>query len=40
MASRNYYENLWMGQAEYAKYLADRSAQVRDFQQAIGLLKQ
>ena len=39
-SERNYYENIWMGQAEYAKYLADRSAQVRDFQQAIGLLKQ
>ena len=38
-SERNYYENIWMGQAEYAKYLADRSGQVREFQQAIGLLK-
>lgn len=38
-AERNFYENLWMGSAEYAKYLAARSAEVREFQQAIGLLK-
>ena len=38
-AERNFYENLWMGSAEYAKYLAARSVEVREFQQGIGLLK-
>jgi putative tricarboxylic transport membrane protein len=38
-AERNFYENLWMGSAEYAKYLSARSAEVREFQQGIGLLK-
>jgi putative tricarboxylic transport membrane protein len=38
-AARNFYENLWMGSAEYTKYLAERSGQVREFQQGIGLLK-
>ena len=38
-AERSLYENIWMGSAEYAKHLADRAVQVREFQQAIGLLK-
>jgi tripartite-type tricarboxylate transporter receptor subunit TctC len=38
-AERNFYENLWMGSADYAKYLAARSGEVREFQQGIGLLK-
>jgi len=37
-AARNFYENIWLGSADYAKHLAERSIQVRDFQQAIGLL--
>jgi putative tricarboxylic transport membrane protein len=37
-AARNFYENIWLGSADYAKHLAERSIQVREFQQAIGLL--
>jgi putative tricarboxylic transport membrane protein len=38
-AERSLYESIWMGGAEYAKHLAWRAGQVREFQQAIGLLK-
>lgn len=38
-AERNMYENIWLGAADYAKHLQERLAEVREFQQAIGLLK-
>jgi putative tricarboxylic transport membrane protein len=38
-AERSLYENIWLGSADYAKRLADRAVEVREFQQAIGLLK-
>jgi putative tricarboxylic transport membrane protein len=38
-AERNLYENIWMSGAEYGKHLAARAAEVREFQQAIGILK-
>ena len=38
-AERNFYENIWLGSAEYAKHLAERRVQVQEFQQAIGLLQ-
>ena len=38
-AERNLYENIWLGSADYARHLVERSVEVREFQQAIGLLK-
>jgi putative tricarboxylic transport membrane protein len=38
-AERSLYENIWMGGSEYGKHLVARAAQVKEFQQAIGLLK-
>ncbi len=38
-AERSLYENIWLGSADYAKHLAERAVQVREFQQAIGLVK-
>ncbi|MGH6690697.1 MAG: hypothetical protein ACREF4_08470, partial [Gammaproteobacteria bacterium] len=38
-AERSMYENIWLGSADYAKHLHERLVEVREFQQAIGLLK-
>jgi putative tricarboxylic transport membrane protein len=38
-AERSLYESIWLGSADYARHLAERSIEVRHFQQAIGLLK-
>jgi putative tricarboxylic transport membrane protein len=36
-AQKNFYENIWMGSAEYAKHLAERRAQHGEFLKAVGL---
>jgi putative tricarboxylic transport membrane protein len=39
-SARSLYENIWLDSAQYAKHLAERAVEVREFQQAIGMLKQ
>jgi putative tricarboxylic transport membrane protein len=36
-AQKNFYENIWMGSAEYAKHLAERRAQHGEFLKAVGI---
>ena len=36
-ADKNFYENIWMGSAEYAKHLAERRAQHGEFLKAVGI---
>ena len=38
-ADKNFYENIWMGSAEYAKHLAERRAQHGEFLKAVGIMK-
>jgi putative tricarboxylic transport membrane protein len=38
-AEKNFYENIWMGSAEYAKHLAERRAQHGEFLKAVGIMK-
>ena len=36
-ATRNMFENIWMGSADYAKHLAERRVLILEFMQSIGL---
>ena len=36
-AEKNFYENIWMGSAEYAKHLMERRAQHGEFLKAVGI---
>ena len=38
-ADKNFYENIWMGSADYAKHLAERRAQHGEFLKAVGIMK-
>ncbi len=38
-AAKNFYENIWMGSAEYARHLAERRAQHGEFLKAVGIMK-
>lgn len=38
-ADKNFYENIWMGSAEYAKHLMERRAQHGEFLRAVGIMK-
>jgi putative tricarboxylic transport membrane protein len=38
-ADKNFYENIWMGSAEYARHLAERRAQHGEFLKAVGIMK-
>src|SRR5688572_4513459 len=38
-AQKNFYENIWMGSAEYAKHLVERRAQHGEFLRAVGIMK-
>lgn len=38
-ADKNFYENIWMGSAEYASHLAERRAQHGEFLKAVGIMK-
>jgi putative tricarboxylic transport membrane protein len=38
-ADKNFYENIWMGSAEYAKHLEERRAQHGEFLRAVGIMK-
>ncbi len=37
-AAKNFYENIWMGSAEYARHLAERRAQHGEFLKAVGIM--
>ena len=38
-ADKNFYENIWMGSAEYARHLMERRAQHGEFLKAVGIMK-
>ena len=38
-ADKNFYENIWMGSADYAKHLMERRAQHGEFLKAVGIMK-
>src|SRR5687767_8510515 len=38
-SDKNFYENIWMGSAEYAKHLEERRAQHGEFLRAVGIMK-
>jgi putative tricarboxylic transport membrane protein len=38
-AQKNFYENIWMGSAEYAKHLNERRAQHGEFLKAVGIMQ-
>lgn len=38
-AEKNMFENIWMGSAEYAKHLAFRLTQQREFLTAVGIIQ-
>ena len=38
-ADKNFYENIWMGSAEYAKHLNERRVQHGEFLKAVGIMK-